>query len=190
MRKNIHIPDELAAKIEAVRFDGRYSTETKAIVALLSASVEDIRGKFGFSYLAECPEKGLLKIGYSNDPRQRVKQLCSIEKAECALVAVIYGGMLMEKSAHLLFSEFRQSGEWFSDVKAIRRWFAENPFSVDLEMFEGPKKIAKSIALEADAWDALRELADQNRRGMGAELGLIILAERDRRASAAADANG
>lgn len=46
------------------------------------------------------------------------------------------------------------------------------------------KKLPRTIALEQEEWDALKEMADANRRPMNAELGLIILAERDRRAAA------
>lgn len=45
------------------------------------------------------------------------------------------------------------------------------------------KKINRTIGMEQEAWDALKELADEDRRPQNSELEWLILAERDRRRS-------
>lgn len=49
------------------------------------------------------------------------------------------------------------------------------------------QKINKTIGMEQEAWDALRELAAEDRRPQNSELEFLILAERDRRRAASSN---
>lgn len=50
-------------------------------------------------------------------------------------------------------------------------------------------KINKTIGMEQEAWEALRELAAEDRRPQNSELEWLILAERDRRRANIANAS-
>lgn len=49
------------------------------------------------------------------------------------------------------------------------------------------ERIARTIALTKEEWDALKEISAADRRFQNDTLGILILAERDRRRAAASD---
>ncbi len=75
-------------------------------------------------YLIGNRARGLLKIGYSENPETRLRAL----QTGCADPLVIlqtlsYGGRGTEKYLHRIFARHRISGEWFQDRKSIRAGF-------------------------------------------------------------------
>lgn len=64
-----------------------------------------------------------VKIGYSVDPKRRMKGLSLHDQAE--LVYVCRGGRSLEKQLHYLFAERRIAGEWFEWCPEIEGWIAQ-----------------------------------------------------------------
>ena len=56
---------------------------------------------------------GLIKIGYSADPAQRMKILQIGQPYEFSLVATVPGSFYEERGYHIQFAEHRFRGEWF-----------------------------------------------------------------------------
>mgnify|MGYP006273081717 CR=1 FL=1 len=68
--------------------------------------------KPSFVYLMRNNTNGLIKIGWSKNPRFREKTLRS-EEPDIELIFNFQGSRKQEKSLHALFAEKRMRGEWF-----------------------------------------------------------------------------
>lgn len=86
------------------------------------------------TYLAFNPVTELLKIGFSSDLQQRIKQLSTICKAPIEILAYrkAPGRSLArrrgeardyEKDMHRIFAAHRVAGEWFRPDASIYEWF-------------------------------------------------------------------
>jgi len=68
-------------------------------------------------------EFGLFKIGISNNPNRRVKELSNTSGVPCEIVKVFdtYNtpAFTVEQSLHKHFTDTRKAGEWFSDVDLV-----------------------------------------------------------------------
>jgi hypothetical protein len=134
MRKNIHIPDLLAETIGKYRHDARFKSETAAIVDLLDRTLSDIYApSTSYVYLAYSQDKNLYKIGVSEQPAIRVKQLSNQEYGAVKLNAIIKGGRVAEQIAHILFDRFRDHGEWFRIDPEIAEYFQDHGGAVKLD---------------------------------------------------------
>jgi hypothetical protein len=71
---------------------------------------------FEFVYFALAPATGLVKIGYSSTPLQRVRAL------NCITVGIVHGDRKFEASLHDRFADVRQGGEWFLRSAAVQRY--------------------------------------------------------------------
>ena len=68
---------------------------------------------------------GLVKIGCSKDPKERIKSLMWEYKTPLDLHKVIEGSFRTEKYLHNKYKSFRVRGEWFSrDVLDIEDYFS------------------------------------------------------------------
>jgi len=155
MRKNIHIPDLLAETIGRYRHDARFKSETAAIVDLLERTLTDIYApSASYVYLAFSKTKNLYKIGVSEQPAVRVKQLSSEEFGSVELKAVIKGGRVSEQIAHILFDRFRVHGEWFEVNDEIVSYFSEHGGAVKID--------GKKFGKKKEQWNhrIRKELAD------------------------------
>jgi len=123
IRKNIHMPDHIAKVIGDVQHDARFSSETAAVVALLAGAADRLRDATGYVYLARA--EGKVKIGYSENPKRRAKEL------NANLVHCLAGDRLTELVAHITWGRYRLTGEWFADEKEIEAWFQTHPMLVD-----------------------------------------------------------
>lgn len=56
---------------------------------------------------------GRLKIGYSNDPAERLRSLQTAHGAELTLLGSIPGTIATERELHKRFADLRLTGEWF-----------------------------------------------------------------------------
>lgn len=62
-------------------------------------------------YFIKCQE--YIKIGYSNNPNDRISQLQTSIPYKLQVVSIIMGTMHDEKKLHKLFKEHHVRGEWF-----------------------------------------------------------------------------
>src|ERR1017187_10363786 len=68
---------------------------------------------------------GAIKIGYSADVSKRMAQLQTGAACKLRLLAVYHNVTnATEKRLHAVFSEHRLEGEWFRDIRSIRRFAA------------------------------------------------------------------
>jgi len=155
MRKNIHIPDLLAETIGKYRHDARFKSETAAIVDLLGRTLADIYApSASYVYLAYSDAKNLYKIGVSQHPAERMRELSGAEYGEVRLNAVIKGGRVAEQIAHILFDRFRDHGEWFAVSQDIANYFRDHGGAIKLD--------GKNFGVEKEQWNhrIKKELAD------------------------------
>jgi hypothetical protein len=68
---------------------------------------------------------GLVKIGYSHNPRLRASQLRQQHQCEMEILATTLGARCKEKELHRRFSKYRVHGEWFSPSEELMRFVSE-----------------------------------------------------------------
>lgn len=144
-RKNIHMDDLLARGISAIRHAARRPSETDTINRLLEGAIEEVEERKGFVYLARSSNRdflGLVKIGYSASPWQRMKSLSLETKGDVEALEILSGSRLLEMAAHVRWATQWVRGEWFSDTKELRAWFAGHPQRVDVSADIAVKKAA------------------------------------------------
>lgn len=78
-----------------------------------------------FVYFIESPDLGLVKIGVSTDPCDRLKSLQTAHPRKLYLRAVIPGDSEVERSIHKKFSHLQEMNEWFRMTDEILS-FVEN----------------------------------------------------------------
>ena len=75
------------------------------------------------TYVIKSHRSGLVKIGRSMDPEARIKGLKTGAGGELETLAILNGDR--ESELHLMFSDLRVFGEWFSDDGSIAAFLAE-----------------------------------------------------------------
>lgn len=160
MRKNIHIPDLLAETIGKYRHDARFKSETAAIVDLLERTLSDIYAPTAsYVYLAFSETKNLYKIGVSQHPAVRMKELSGLEYGDVRLIAVIKGGRVSEQIAHILFDRFRDHGEWFAVDQEIADYFRDHGGAIQIDGKKfGKKKEQWNHRIRQELAEGMREV--------------------------------
>lgn len=74
--------------------------------------IADAYGDGSFAYFAAEPG-GHVKIGWTKNPRRRIRQLRSDTKLNLQLLATRVGGRRREFAYHMQFKASRLHGEWF-----------------------------------------------------------------------------
>jgi hypothetical protein len=96
--------------------------------------------------------EGMVKIGYSNDPRRRFHNLSIGCPTRCTLVAVIEGGKVEEKRIHEMFKADRIRGEWFKFTVEINTFMRERALPLDsADAAKGADESAHPLAQYLDA---------------------------------------
>lgn len=72
----------------------------------------------GKIYFLECD--GRIKIGFSRNPRDRVRGLATGAPAKLNFLGEVAGPISLETSLHRHLRNHRVSGEWFRDCDAVR----------------------------------------------------------------------
>ena len=80
----------------------------------------------GFVYFIQSFGQGLIKIGSSDDPRNRLSVLQCGSPVALHLVGVIDGGEARERELHRRFAEERRHGEWFEASKRLVEFIRES----------------------------------------------------------------
>ncbi len=73
----------------------------------------------------DCPGEQPIRIGYSSDPRTRIRNIKAELPWDIKVLAVISGELAAERSIHARFSEVRMSGEWFAPHPDILDFIAD-----------------------------------------------------------------
>lgn len=116
-----------------------------------------------FVYFAQ-DEDGLIKIGTSEMPLRRVKQLRLLRKQRIELLGCLKGGFEEEHALHLRFAAHRVAGEWFkphSDVLSL---------VADLEPEEQPEEVFLTIRVPESLHGFFAKLATAQDRTLAAEI--------------------
>lgn len=69
--------------------------------------------KLGFVYFIGSKEQGIVKIGYSKNPLQRLKQLQTSSPYFLELFGTVEGDLITEQELQDQFSHYNMVGEWF-----------------------------------------------------------------------------
>lgn len=67
----------------------------------------------GYVYLIEAVGLELIKVGYSSNPRKRLRSLKLEHDVPMRIVHTLPGSRYTERQAHALLHEHRRIGEWF-----------------------------------------------------------------------------
>lgn len=104
----------------------------------------------GFIYFITDEEKNLVKIGYSQNPLGRLKQLLTASSSKLKLAKVIKGTRKSEAGYHKLFARWKVRREWFELSEEIKAFIVRDVVGVyrctDNELFvafETSKKTKK-----------------------------------------------
>ena len=60
-----------------------------------------------------------VKIGYSKEPKQRLKELQTANPLKLTLMGTIPGTYSTEKALHSLYNKYKKRGEWFNCKKDL-----------------------------------------------------------------------
>jgi len=75
-------------------------------------------------YLITNREKGICKIGFSNNPEKRLLQLQTGNPYKLTLECTIDGSIDLERELHEQFKSLSLVGEWFNFTKEIKEYFS------------------------------------------------------------------
>jgi DNA-binding XRE family transcriptional regulator/mRNA-degrading endonuclease YafQ of YafQ-DinJ toxin-antitoxin module len=67
-----------------------------------------------------------IKIGYSNNPKQRISNISTSNPFDLEVLLIINGGFKKEMELHKQFQDFRSKGEWFDYNNVIENYIKEN----------------------------------------------------------------
>ncbi|MFJ2854422.1 GIY-YIG nuclease family protein [Streptomyces rubiginosohelvolus] len=67
----------------------------------------------GYLYLISSANSPLVKIGWSDNPERRLRDLQTGSPVSLQLLAVFEGGAVMEAELHRRLGDKRRHGEWF-----------------------------------------------------------------------------
>ena len=113
---------ELAPKIEIII--GRPVTPEKAkAIACFSQPVERNTNE-GFIYFISTDK--LVKIGYTNNIKQRTSTLKTLSPKPLRLLGVMKGSKYLERKLHNNFIKYIKHGEWFSASTELLKFIEAN----------------------------------------------------------------
>jgi hypothetical protein len=91
-----------------------------------SAFFERISQGAGYVYFIEAIGLSRLKIGYSDDPEKRLRQLTTGSPVSLRIYARMPGNQAMEREIHARFSHLKVDNEWFHFTDDIRTYIEKN----------------------------------------------------------------
>jgi len=76
-------------------------------------ALSKIGNKEGYVYFFQSGERGLVKIGFSADPTERIRALQTGSPYEIHFIGAVPARQALEKLFHVRFEHIRHQGEWF-----------------------------------------------------------------------------
>lgn len=122
----VRLPQGFSAAVVA---NGLLKLTRKKLIAIdrtWSGSGQAARKKTQFVYFIRSTRTGCIKIGFSFDPNQRIRELSTSEPVE--LLGYITGGTDAERRLHDRFSADRVHGEWFTPSESLIAYLREKGF--------------------------------------------------------------
>ena len=107
----------------------------------------------GFVYFIQEEETGRIKIGFSENPFQRLKELQTGNSSKMTLIGQIEGGADEENNIHREFAEerIRENGEWFRPSERLTNYIKQRiEKSVDTRLNRNDSYSDKSGEFETD----------------------------------------
>lgn len=101
----------------------------------------------GVVYFVAAP--GRIKIGYSSQPKKRLRALQTLDLEELTVIAMIPGNRAIEASLHNMLWEHRLKGEWFRDCDAV--------WEVMSEAVANPPPVAEEPPAVRFDWEKCRD---------------------------------
>jgi hypothetical protein len=131
-------------------------------------------------YFAQHVRRGFIKIGTTTNLKMRMGDIICIVRdprevvivyppsgeKHVQLLGIMLGGRTRENQLHKRFADHRLDGEWFQPhpniLNFIRKWTV--PYDVEGPLPKFVKITGKRISaiVDADVWDALRDLAQRD----------------------------
>jgi len=82
----------------------------------------------GYVYIVHATGTNQIKIGFSTDPSNRLIKLQTGSPYKLALIGLMLGSARTEKALHVLFKQYRQTGEWFALPDCLIRRIEEGGY--------------------------------------------------------------
>lgn len=115
-------------------------------------------------YFAQAGEDGPIKIGYSNNPERRAKQLKYDDKP-CRLLSTRPGNFLVKQAIHRALWSHRIQGEWFRPVAQVLE-AQTAPLPLDAPAPDSDPPLTSDAAIDADQVAKLRDLVTAGGKGL------------------------
>ena len=90
-----------------------------------------------------------IKIGVTRDLAKRLNSLQAAHAVALEVLALVPGGVWLEKELHRRFAEYRLLGEWFRECDAIHRWLRR-------KTRRGLPRLVDESGPSSPPWGALR----------------------------------
>lgn len=88
-------------------------------------------------YVICCPLNGLIKIGFSKMPTQRLKNLQNMSPVPLVLVKLLTGTQSDEAAIHKRFNKYKHHSEWFFPTDEILQFIeSEGSESIDIDLMK------------------------------------------------------
>jgi hypothetical protein len=91
-----------------------------------TAFFERIKRGSGYVYFIEAIGLSRVKIGYSENPESRLRQLLTGSPVSLKIFATMPGDQIMEKEIHSRFQHLKVENEWFHFTDEIKAYVDKN----------------------------------------------------------------
>lgn len=118
---SIRLPNELltAVKTQAKEEGIPYQTLIRTLIENNLSTPIPNRVRTDSVYFIQDPDTGLIKIGFSTNPYERIRMLTYKAKTLLDVLLVIRGPKTLEKRLHQRFNPIRVQGEWFKPEEEL-----------------------------------------------------------------------
>lgn len=103
-------------------------------------------------YFIKRVSDGLIKVGFSDDPKRRLQQLQTGQPDRLEMILVIRGGMELERTLHIRWRHLNVGGEWFKPHRELLSYIdgalaVQCRIGLDLAPTEKPAEPAPELPL-------------------------------------------
>ena len=125
-------------------------------------------------YFARPMRGGPVKIGSTCQLKTRLKELCRIWKTNLEVLAIMDGGLAVEKGLHRKFEHLALGNEWFLPGEDLFRFIAEEGRPWDGDDLVGKGRRTTSICFEKDVYEAVQALAASQGRSYSSVINSLM----------------